>query len=104
MAATPSTKRCAPAQTSEVSETSEVFCVAPCYNDLMDVGDIRFYCERWKAVEEIERQELRAASMETRWRQIDAIWRLAKGLGFSFEPDESEMEVFARWAKLKEGK
>ncbi len=70
----------------------------------MDVGDIRFYCERWKAVEEIERQELRAASMEKRWQQINAIWRLAKGLGFSFEPDESEMVVFARWAKLKEGK
>ncbi len=70
----------------------------------MDVGDIRFYKERWKAVEEIERQELRIASMETRWQQINAIWRLAKGLGLSFEPDESEMEVFARWAKLKEGK
>lgn len=70
----------------------------------MDVGDIRFYKERWKAVEEIERQELRIASMETRWQQINAIWRLAKGLGLSFEPDESEIEVFARWAKLKEGK
>ena len=70
----------------------------------MDVGDIRFYRERWKEVEEIERQERRSASIEERWHQINAIWRLAKGLGFSFEPDKSEMAVFERWAKLKEGK
>ena len=70
----------------------------------MDVGDIRFYKERWKAVEEIERQELRAASMEQRWKQINAIWRLAKGLGFSFDPDPSEMGVYERWSKLKRGK
>ena len=76
----------------------------PYYNKLMDVGDIRYYIERWKAVEEIERQELRSASMELRWQQINAIWRLAKGLGYSFEPDSSEIEVYQRWAKLKEGK
>jgi len=70
----------------------------------MDVGDIGFYLNRWKAVEEIERQELRSASMEICLRQLNAIWRLAKGLGFSFEPDESEIEVFTRWAKIKEGK
>ncbi|MEW5870099.1 MAG: hypothetical protein AB1894_12545 [Chloroflexota bacterium] len=70
----------------------------------MDVGDIRFYCERWKEVEQIELEELRAASLQERWQQMNAIWRLAKGLGFSFEPDESEMAVFERWAKLKEGK
>ena len=70
----------------------------------MNVGDIRFYLERWKAVEQAERQELRSASMELRWQQLNAIWRLAKGLGLSFEPDESEGAVFERWAKLKEGK
>jgi len=70
----------------------------------MDVGDIRYYVDRWKAVEEIERQELRSASIELRWKQINAIWRLAKGLGFSFDPDVSEIEVYRRWAKLKEGK
>ena len=58
---------------------------------------------RWKAVEEIERQELRAMSMATRLEKMNAIWRLGKGLGFSVKTDESEMEVFMRWAKLKEG-
>ncbi len=70
----------------------------------MDAGDIRFYVERWKAVEEIELKELRSASVEQRWKQINAIWRLAKGLGYSFEQDESEIEIYRRWAKLKEGK
>ena len=66
--------------------------------------DMKFYRERWKVIEEFEREELRSLSMETRLEQMNAIWRMGIGLGFSFEPDESELEVFARWAKLKEGK
>jgi len=70
----------------------------------MDAATARFYVEGWKAVEEVERQELRSLSMETRLQQMNMIWQLGKGLGFSFEPDESEMKVFMRWAKLKEEK
>ncbi len=70
----------------------------------MEVGDIRFYKERWKAVEEIERQELRQLSVEDRWQQINWLWGMGMALGFSFEPDESELEIYERWAKLKEGK
>ena len=66
--------------------------------------DIKFYRNRWKVIEEFELEELRALSTETRLQQMNTIWRLGLGLGFSFEPDQSEMEVFARWAKLKEGK
>jgi hypothetical protein len=66
--------------------------------------DIKAYRERWKAVEEFERRELRLLSMEMRLQQMITIWRMAVGLGFSFEPDNSELEVFTRWAKLKEGK
>jgi hypothetical protein len=66
--------------------------------------DIKSYRDRWKAVEEFEREELRSLTMETRLQQMITIWRIAAGLGFSFKPDPSEMEVFARWAKLKEGK
>ncbi|MDI6769497.1 MAG: hypothetical protein QMD04_07475 [Anaerolineales bacterium] len=67
----------------------------------MDVGDIRFYCERWKAVEEIERQELRAMSPEKHWKQINALARFAIEQGWARNDDEGEMEVFLRWAKLK---
>ena len=66
--------------------------------------DIKSYRERWKAVEEFEREELRSLTMEMRLQQMITIWRMAVGLGFSFESDHSEMEVFTRWAKLKEGK
>lgn len=65
---------------------------------------IKLYRERWKAIEEFEREELRSLSMETRLQQMITIWRMAVGLGFSFEPDNSEADVFARWAKLKEAK
>ncbi|HSL30360.1 MAG TPA: hypothetical protein VK900_14265 [Anaerolineales bacterium] len=65
--------------------------------------DIKSYRDRWKAVEEFEREELRSLSMGDRLQQMITIWRMAVGLGFSFEPDPSEMEVYTRWAKLKEG-
>ena len=67
----------------------------------MNTGDVRFYKERWKAVEEIERQELRAMSVEEHWRKLNAIVRFAIQTGMKQDKDESEMEVFLRWAKLK---
>ena len=67
----------------------------------MEVGDIRFYKERWKAVEEIEREELRAMSLEEHWRKLNAIVRFAIETGTTGDNDDSEMEVFLRWAKLK---
>ncbi|MEW5940533.1 MAG: hypothetical protein AB1750_12765 [Chloroflexota bacterium] len=71
----------------------------------MNKEELRFHLrDRWKAVEEIERQELRAMTMATRLEKMNAIWLLGKGLGFTEKADESEMEVFMRWAKLKEGK
>jgi hypothetical protein len=67
----------------------------------MEVGDIRFYKERWKAVEEIERQELRAMSLEEHWRKLNAIVRFAIETGMTRDDNDGEMEVFLRWAKLK---
>lgn len=68
---------------------------------IMQVGNIRFYKDRWKAVEEIERQELRAMTLEDHWRKLNAIVRFALGTGMEIERDNSEMEVFSRWSKLK---
>jgi len=67
----------------------------------MEVGDISFYKERWKAVEEIERQELRAMSLEEHWRKLNAIVRFAIESGMKPDDDDGEMEVFLRWAKIK---
>jgi hypothetical protein len=67
----------------------------------MDTNDVRLYRERWKAVEEIERQELRAMSPERHWKQINALARFAIEQGWS-RSDDGEMEVILRWAKLKD--
>ena len=63
--------------------------------------DTKLYRERWKAVEEIELQELRAMSIEKHWKQINNLIRFAIENGLTRGEDETEMEVFLRWAKLK---
>lgn len=68
---------------------------------VMEVGNIRLYKDRWKAVEEIEQQELRAMGLEEHWRKLNAIARFAIEMGMERKPDDSEMEVFLRWAELK---
>ena len=67
----------------------------------MDVGDIRSYKERWKAVEEIERQELRAMTLDEHWRKLNAIVRFAIETGMKRDNDDGEMEIILRWAKIK---
>jgi len=64
-------------------------------------SDIKLYRERWKAVEEIERQELRAMSIEKHWKQINNLIRFALENELTRGEDNSEIEVFRRWAKLR---
>ncbi|HVN14693.1 MAG TPA: hypothetical protein VMT73_03055 [Anaerolineales bacterium] len=64
-------------------------------------SDIKLYRERWKAVEEIERQELRAMSIEKHWKQINNLIRFAIENELTRGEDNSEIEVFRRWAKLR---
>jgi hypothetical protein len=63
--------------------------------------DLKRYRERWKAVEEIERQELRAMPIEKHWKQINHLIRFAIENGLTRGEDNSEMDVFLRWAKLR---
>jgi hypothetical protein len=64
-------------------------------------SELQFYRQRWKAVEEIERQELRAMAVEEHWRQINVLARFPLENGLIRNDDDGEMEVFLRWAKLK---
>ena len=64
-------------------------------------SDLMAYKARWAAVEAIQREEQRKASLFLRWQQLNAAYGMAKGLGL-LQPDPSEMGVFQRWAKLKE--
>jgi hypothetical protein len=71
----------------------------------MNAEEIRFLLrDRWKAVEEIEREELRAMSAEQHWKQLNTIARFAIEQGWRRGHDDGEMEVFLRWARLKRGK
>ena len=62
---------------------------------------IQVYQAGWKAVEEVQREERRSASLDLRWRQLNAAYGLAKGLGI-LQADSTEAEVIKRWAILKE--
>lgn len=64
-------------------------------------SDLAAYRARWAAVEAVHQVELRTASMELRWRQLNAAYGLARALGL-LRPDPSEAEVWERWAQLKE--
>ena len=63
----------------------------------------REFRERWQAVEAVEVEEQRAASIALRWQQMNAILRLAMGLGLPLtKEDNTEIEaVRRRWALLK---
>ena len=45
-------------------------------------SDLKYYRERWKAVEEIERQELRASTVQTEFNEKQTIG-YAKGVPLS---------------------
>jgi len=60
----------------------------------MNVGDIRFYKERWKAVEEIERWKIAAHP----YRPIE---RMLIVLGIRPNKDVEKMQIIMRWAKIK---
>ena len=61
------------------------------------------YRDRRRAVEAVEREERRAASVALRWQQTNATFCLALGMGplATGPDDQEEQEVYRRWATLK---
>jgi hypothetical protein len=57
---------------------------------------------RWKEVEEFERRELRASTIKQNWLKLNRIMLRAKRLKLSRKIDDNEIQVFLRWAKIKE--
>ncbi len=70
----------------------------------MNPDDVCFYRDRWKAVEEIERQELRASTPQGNWKKMNALYLFAKenGLLRGRKIDDEKMEIYRRWAMIKE--
>ncbi len=67
----------------------------------MDKADAIAYRERWREVERIERLEAQSATIQDRWRQLNAVKRRATRLGITPKEDDSEMEIFLLWASLR---
>jgi hypothetical protein len=63
-------------------------------------SDLARYRESWGNVETLKREERRSASLELRWRQLNAAYALAIGLGL-LVIDPSEAGVIEVWARLK---
>jgi hypothetical protein len=61
----------------------------------------RAFLDRWKMVRELGADELRESSMETRWRQLNAL--VGSRELFDADPDrERRVEaVRERWAKIR---
>jgi hypothetical protein len=68
----------------------------------MKSDKLKYYRERWKDVEEIERREQAESTIETRWQQVNTLRNMAIALGLSFEKEEEQkFAIYQRWAKLK---
>ena len=55
--------------------------------------DLKYYRERWKAIEEIERIGL---------GRYNPLARFMIGIGIKQDKDVEKMQVILRWAKLKQ--
>jgi hypothetical protein len=63
--------------------------------------DLKAYRARWAEVEAVIDEERRTAPYELRWRQLNAAYMMGMALGLRRD-DASELEVWERWARLKE--
>jgi hypothetical protein len=70
----------------------------------MDPVIVREYRARWQAVADVEEAERRRATVEERWRKLDAVFRMALSLGLDLRAQQDdEVIVWQRWARLKTG-
>ena len=67
----------------------------------MDKTQARIFRQRWRAVQEIQQIEIRSLTLEQRWQQLNAAFRLGKGMHLPAGHSD-EILVYQRWAKLKE--
>jgi hypothetical protein len=70
----------------------------------MDPILVQEYRARWQAVSEVEEAERQRATVEDRWRSLNAILHLAIALGLDLQAGtDDEILVWQRWARLKAG-
>ena len=62
----------------------------------------RQFVNRWKAVNDFERQELRNTDPAEKFRQLEALMQSAAAFGWDREDREATEAVRARWRQLRE--
>ena len=71
----------------------------------MTKKEARDYLKRWRLVDQVLDEELRQTSIETKFKKMDAAYRMAVGLGFLPKikalKRETEDEVRERWLRLQ---
>jgi hypothetical protein len=68
----------------------------------MDKSMLTAYQDRWKLVAEIEVAEQRQTSVAQRWQKLNALVRMAAGLGILQKDNDAQIQaVRQRWALLK---
>lgn len=66
----------------------------------MDKSQIKLYQDRWQALNEIEKQEASADTIEVRWQKVNTLYGMAKALGIKPDEEQEDNIVRARWLKL----
>lgn len=70
---------------------------------MIDQEALQAYRSRWQAVAEIEALEQQEASVAERWRQLNALWRMAAALSLPIDyDDQSDEAAHQRWTRLQE--
>ena len=67
----------------------------------MTKAEIRAWHERWLRVNEHERTELRAMTIETKLRQLAALMRMARAFGWDKANEADVQPVRDLWVRLK---
>lgn len=58
---------------------------------------------RWQVVKDVEAEEQKTASIASRLQQMNAVFKVGRGLGLLRTEDDAEIEaVRRRWVRLKE--
>jgi hypothetical protein len=63
--------------------------------------EVKAFKARWKVVNAAERDELRKTSVEQKFKQLAALMRSAKKLGWTKALAAEEADVRGRWNRLR---
>jgi hypothetical protein len=70
---------------------------------MLDKEMLKAYQNRWQAVAEIKNAELQQTTICQRWKQLNALLRMAAALGLQPENDIEEDDIiYQRWNRLRE--